>query len=102
MKAETGKKNEKWMFVRIWLRVGGPVLSVTAIVLYFLLYMVLISIESLGGSRVERNVSLTVWPIFIWQGFCLTGTAGRSRVQPWSITLMRTMSASHSTIRWRR
>ncbi len=54
MKAETGKKNEKWMFVRIWLRVGGPVLSVTAIVLYFLLYMVLISIESLGGSRVER------------------------------------------------
>ena len=36
MKAETGKKNEKWMFVRIWLRVGGPVLSVTAIVLYFL------------------------------------------------------------------
>lgn len=49
-----GKKNDKHMFLRIWLRAGIPILAAMVVVLYILLYFALISIEMINGSRVER------------------------------------------------
>lgn len=49
-----GKKNDKHMFLRIWLRAVIPILAAMVVVLYILLYFALISIEMINGSRVER------------------------------------------------
>lgn len=54
MRVETDKRKNRRMFLRIWLRVGLPILAVTVVVYYFVQYLSLISIELLKGSRVER------------------------------------------------
>lgn len=50
---ENGTKRR--VFMKIWLRTGIPILSVTAVALYLIAGMVLGALELLGGQRVELN-----------------------------------------------
>ncbi|MDE7273966.1 MAG: hypothetical protein K2N95_13055 [Lachnospiraceae bacterium] len=48
------RKENKHMFINIWMRTGIPILAVTITALYFFLNFVLINMELLSGSRVEK------------------------------------------------
>ncbi len=48
---QTKGNGEKHMFLKMWLRAGIPILAVTAVVMYFCLYLFLISAEIIIGGR---------------------------------------------------
>ncbi len=51
---KTNRKENKHMFLKIWMRIGILILAITIIALYFFLNLSLISVELLRGSRVEH------------------------------------------------
>lgn len=54
MKVNITRKRNKHMFIKIWMRIGIPILAVTNIALYLVLNLCLYSMELLRGSRVEH------------------------------------------------
>lgn len=54
MREGTRRNNTKYNFLKIWMRIGIPMLAVTAVVIYLYLYHFMISVELLRGARVER------------------------------------------------
>lgn len=60
---KTEIKSKKQIFMKIWMRVGFPILIVTIAAFYFVLYLSLISMELLRGSRVERISVELAWKL---------------------------------------
>ena len=57
MKADITRNQSKHMFVKIWMRIGIPILGVTIIALYLVLNLCLYGVELMRGSRVG-NISV--------------------------------------------